>query len=1127
MKNSRIFLIFTILSILLYSNQLNGQNNCILDFQFPNGLHDVSLNPIAGFTASCSIDTTKLVKRVYDYQDVEYDTLNNRLTKSVVYFVEKDTYVHNNDSSFNYALTNYSTLGLFEPVNNYTLNVFPVTPLKNNTDYEIYIGSLYFYGGITEIVIDTLFNDAFKTIDKLHIVSDVSFLNTGKLVKCNDEIFVTFSKKLNSAIVNNQNLLTLREINGKQQIDSLYHKNNLSNEIASNCLLSDDSLSVIIESDSLDIGKRYILEIHLNELTGSPNDFTTIDFMTNDLAIFTSEIIFPDTSYTIPDSISTTLGNEEAFLVAGETLHIAAPLYIGDKQFKKWECETLPFIQDSIGNFLNFDISCEHSGYHNIKAIYGEPLIDTLIFSSNLFTNGDIKVEGFLDSLGNGVYTAERKIDTKIYIAPVPDSLYTFDGWDFDFVENPEFEENGEMLIMSNYIFDNSTAKLFDELGKPIEFDGDFGPIQGNPCSTIELCINFWPSNYHENLNDIVDLYLDGVKYELYEGQKCINLTSPFPNSIELKLNIDPCYNVDRMWENYNGFFPVFKDYQDDELVYDIELDENARNCKHEVNIGLEQIQFELLTEIALTTESYLSSAVNILHYSGGFRMDGITRFHTNWERIHGVLPFGSYNTVKFKNKFKCPCGNVVHIFPDNKAGFEEYHNGFYQEATTEMPDLVDEPVSPTKEIGGVERENVLTITMDSDKHIFYKFMPDFKIDFITYQKPRVIEDNITTETAVESYIPYDDIKSLSPEGSNFLKIVGMSMQGNGSYDDFSTLTPKTTQIGLIFNKALDPSTINGNTFYAEDLTYHYVKNNSQERLDGKNLTKYEFDESKNGSYTFGDSKVLLKLSDMRNSSNYLDIPHMSEFKVYIGLGDIRSFDGENLNTYYGTFFDFALRTEYPSLIAKTNKASFFEYWGRKQYDSFYALFWASAGKSNDIKDASYINYQYGLKFPLDADYETKQFMAREIWHDFLDCWLPPNYDTPQYHEYININRLSFNDYFTTAGVIANVANDPNIQGFNELNLEILSALQLIVAPEWEMAQTLFSVLNEIIDTGGETHNIIYKSDFVGPSNETQLWGLDYLYQENDIEIIEYYYGEDEPTPEEKMSIKYYLIHNN
>lgn len=420
-RNLLFFLLFNLLNVSI----LWAQEVCITTI-FPVPYQKgISTLPIIKLETNYPIDESTLVL----FTPAEVDTVSNEVFESSIKILTKHHYENTESEYWNY----FSTQGQIEKVTNTSLEIQMFEFLDRSTDYTLIIEGLKVLvpdtlvpGNIDTVQIDTVIASYFTTNNGILSINSSTLDFRENEILSNESIEVVFNNKISSCNTNSGEILSIELITNENDSNGVISYE--LDSIISTIVLNDDSTGIIIDPDSLLIpGQSYLLTVNLDKINGDTFIFRK-KFTVKDKAaiVIQPTPYFPDE--TISPEIRPNVGNGVLYLSQKDTTFIRVPEYYEDYYFVSWTCEEDPLIENNTSNTFTLIVNDSNLVDRNIYAQYAEIPIDTIAIPTNI-PGGYVYISDYIDSLGNGLYTIQARLDQPIELCFVPNPGYELYQW--------------------------------------------------------------------------------------------------------------------------------------------------------------------------------------------------------------------------------------------------------------------------------------------------------------------------------------------------------------------------------------------------------------------------------------------------------------------------------------------------------------------------------------------------------------------------------------------------------------------------------------------------------------------------------------------------------------------------
>jgi hypothetical protein len=900
------FALLIVLLMLPLGKSIAQQPTIHIDFPTV-GSTNISLSPAIKISVGGGFrfDTTYLNQTGYELE-MEWDTINNRFYTAQFHLLDTEIYGDGtNDTNVKIS----KVLGAryyCNFIDNNHLSLSTVRNLRFNRNYGLMIVDLRVINDSTSetIIIDTVITDIFTTTEDVHKVTDISFV--GKKIHTNDELTVTFNRKLISDSTDVGSLLQLKKVSGKQDVDTSGFIITFS-DVDATTWLSEDSMTVVLLPDSaFDADESYMLQVNLDYLTGDPNNKFSLPVEIKKYSDINVATRLLDTNDVLPSGCKPFIGVNGASIKANEEFEIETYKYYEDFMFIGWDCPTDSTLDGLRDNKITLNYTEDELEDLELTAVYSRIPKDTIAFTNG--ANGSVTVVAssglpLLDS----VYTLPRDEYSDIVLQAIASDNYKFSHW-----ESTDTTINGRTdptLVIEGltYITENQLLSIV-EIGKkkydnPMAFNNVsylepvslsinpvFVYVEDPPASNKSVCIDVvydWGDETFNNNFDILgiisslcfvnsnQLTFNHISPEIKDkARACVTVCESLPscNAVIDFILDGECYQITYWQDNLgvggggpNNPLPENTiSLHTSHLLTDLNpicaISVHVKKKRIELTVELEEegqanLHFNVITGEPIVTGASLNKKIkpNPL----------ITKVNIGQSNEY-------VSNVKFY--YSVPCNNTVQIRPTLKKTDQGYklkewdcNNGYT--CTTVINQ--DEQI--------LEIENINEITK-----ALFKYEAEFRISKLGFMKQIPIKDDGNFDDDPTPGDPFNyfnsDQKFGDYSGESALR-QGTNIFNNLIWQDYEY---KTTMIRIEFNKPFDPTTINSSSLWCEDY------DPSSLRPDGKLNQKYL--PSGNIDYQTNSNYLTFKLV----SENNIPICHNYGYKLYI-THDITDLDGVHL----------------------------------------------------------------------------------------------------------------------------------------------------------------------------------------------------------------------------------------
>jgi hypothetical protein len=377
-------------------------------------------------------------------------------------------------------------------------------------------------------------------------------------IKRGDTLRIGFNRPLTSTTTASGALATLQKVSGTTQTSAGYIYNYQT--ITPNLSLENSGKTLVIVPPMLTKDTIYRLTINLGYLTGNNSDNDVSSFTVRKKGTMKVTFASNSPSLSIPNSLQLSIGNADRLWEIGDTIKLTTPMEFDSLYFLRWESTNFPSLNNSTLPSINKIIEYENVNDFEIKAIYALMEKDTFEFEDIVNNpNGTFLVANFADSLGNGVYTAYRRMNNAISIMAIPNSGKSFSSWSSLNYPSVNGSTSVALAVAAGSAYNTIGVRYkishngFIDIPNPN--NGGGGPTAGCPVYKYHIrVINGggydWGASTDPN-TVITSISHNLTIYRLTEPgvrSEVIERTTPINESFYM--TVDPCYEIKYAMEN-------------------------------------------------------------------------------------------------------------------------------------------------------------------------------------------------------------------------------------------------------------------------------------------------------------------------------------------------------------------------------------------------------------------------------------------------------------------------------------------------------------------------------------------------------------------------------------------------
>lgn len=303
--------------------------------------------------------------------------------------------------------------------------------LRFNTEYTIVVDDarcLVWNGSSYDTLTISREVTTFEIEAAPHEIVSVDYGFTRGLIRCGDTIQISYSRKIPSLSNSSGDLIYLLRPSGFINIDSARGYQTYDTLYVAP-FLSADSLTVNILTDSIVDGSPYLIMSNHRIFTGNSGDTTMLPVSRYGYGALNVRIVGIDTNVVIPDGFHDFYGAPTRVVMPGDTIVVSVPQFIDHYYFSHWECDGDPSIGAITTTAFTKIYNCSTIVRLNVRAVYRIVAKDTIDLTISGSSWGTVKIEGFADSLGGGVYTVWRMPNESLLLTANANINRQFCGW--------------------------------------------------------------------------------------------------------------------------------------------------------------------------------------------------------------------------------------------------------------------------------------------------------------------------------------------------------------------------------------------------------------------------------------------------------------------------------------------------------------------------------------------------------------------------------------------------------------------------------------------------------------------------------------------------------------------------